>query len=63
MSSPNSITKSEPNKMSKDKIIEGLMLKLADENIDVTSLAKRIGFKNYKRFAKAMEEAFKLTRK
>jgi|TARA_R110000782_G_scaffold911_2_gene3310 hypothetical protein len=49
--------------MSKDKIIEGLMLKLADENIDVTSLAKRIGFKNYKRFAKAMEEAFKLTRK
>jgi hypothetical protein len=46
--------------MSKEEIIDGLMLKLADENINVTSLTKRIGFKNYKRFEKAMEEAFKL---
>jgi len=48
--------------MSKEEIIEGLMLKLADETINVTSLAKRIGLKNYKRFAKAMEEALKLNK-
>ena len=62
MNSPNSITKSEI-KMNNLEIIEGLMLKLADETIDVTSLVKRIGFKNYKKFAKAMDESFKLTRK
>jgi hypothetical protein len=46
--------------MSKEEIIKGLMLKLANENINVTTLVKRIGFKNYKKFEKAMEEAFKL---
>tara|TARA_R110000822_G_scaffold2180_7_gene10605 strand:+ start:26 stop:175 length:150 start_codon:yes stop_codon:yes gene_type:complete len=45
--------------MSKEEIIKGLMLKLANENINVTTLVKRIGFKNYKKFEQAMEEAFK----
>ena len=46
--------------MSEKEIIKGLMLKLAEENINVTALAKRIGFKNYKKFEKALEEAFKI---
>jgi hypothetical protein len=46
--------------MTEKEIIQGLMLKLADENINVTTLVKRIGFKNYKKFDKAMNEAFKL---
>ena len=40
------------------EIIKGLMLMLADENIDVMKLSKRIGFKNYKKFEKAMAHAF-----
>lgn len=46
--------------MNEKEIIKGLMLKLAEENINVTALAKRIGFKNYKKFEKALEEAFKV---
>jgi len=46
--------------MDKEEIIKGLMLKLKDENINVMALAKRIGFKNYKKFEKAMDEAFKI---
>ena len=46
--------------MSEKEIIEGLMLMLEDENINVTKLVQRIGFKNYKRFEKSMEEAFKI---
>jgi len=46
--------------MSKEEIIKGLMLKLSDENINVTALVKRIGFKNYKKFEKAFTEANKL---
>ena len=46
--------------MSKEEIIKGLMLMLKDENINVMVLSKRIGFKNYKKFEKAMDEAFKI---
>jgi hypothetical protein len=46
--------------MSEEEIIKGLMLMLADENINVVKLSKRIGFKNYKKFEKALEEAFKI---
>jgi len=46
--------------MSKEEIIKGLMIKLADENINVTALAKRVGYKNYKKFEKALEKAFEI---
>ena len=46
--------------MSEKEIIKGLMLMLEDEEINVMSLSKRIGFKNYKKFEKALEEAFKI---
>lgn len=46
--------------MSDREVIQGLMLMLEDENINVTKLVKRIGFKNYKKFEKSMEEAFKI---
>lgn len=46
--------------MSDKEIIQGLMLMLDDENINVTKLAKRIGFKNYKKFEKALNAAFNL---
>ncbi len=46
--------------MSEREIIQGLMLKLEDENINVTALVKRIGLKNFKKFSKALDEAFKL---
>jgi hypothetical protein len=46
--------------MNNREIIEGLMLMLKDENINVTKLVQRIGFKNYKKFDKAYQEAFKI---
>ena len=46
--------------MSEKEIIEGLMLKLKDKNINVMALSKRIGFKNYKKFEKAYYEALKI---
>jgi len=46
--------------MTEKEIIEGLMLKLEDENINVTALVKRIGYKKYKKFEQAMQEAFKI---
>ena len=46
--------------MTKKEIIKGLMLMLAEENIDVMNLSKRIGYKNYKKFEKALKEAFKI---
>jgi hypothetical protein len=46
--------------MKEKEIIKGLMLMLAEENINVMALSKRIGFKNYKKFEKALEEAFKI---
>jgi|TARA_R110000796_G_scaffold272_1_gene1031 hypothetical protein len=46
--------------MDDKEIIKGLMLMLADENINVMKLSKRIGFKNYKKFQKAMEHAFEI---
>ena len=36
------------------------MLMLEDETINVTQLAKRIGYKNYKKFDKALNAAFNL---
>ncbi len=41
------------------EIIKGLMLKLADENVNVTKLVQRIGMKNYKKWDKAYQAAFK----
>ncbi len=32
--------------MSEAEIIKGLMLKLADENVNIMALSKRRGFKN-----------------
>ena len=46
--------------MTEKEIIKGLMLMLAEENIDVMNLSKRIGYKNYKKFEEAMQEAFKI---
>ena len=46
--------------MEEKEIIEGLMLMLADEDINVMKLSKRIGFKNYKKFDKALRAAFDL---
>ena len=34
------------------------MLKLEDENINVSALVKRIGFKNYQKWQKAHDAAF-----
>ena len=45
--------------MTESEIIEGLMLKLANENVNVTKLVQRIGIKKYKKWAKAYEAAFK----
>ena len=47
-------------KMNDREIIEGLMLMLEDEDINVTKLAKRIGYKNYKKFEDALHAAFKI---
>jgi len=46
--------------MNEKEIIQGLMLMLEDEDINVTKLAKRIGYKNYKKFDKALNAAFNL---
>ena len=46
--------------MSEREIIEGLMLYLKDESIDVMRLVKRIGLKDYKIFDEAMQAAFEL---
>ena len=46
------------HKMSDREIILGLMLKLEDENINVSALAKRIGYKTYKKWQKAHDAAF-----
>jgi len=45
--------------MSESEIIQGLMLKLAEENINVMALSKRIGFKKYQKWEKAYNAAFK----
>ena len=44
--------------MTESEIIEGLMLKLAEENINVMALSKRIGFKKYKKWEKAYKAAY-----
>ena len=44
--------------MNEREIIEGLMLMLSDEDINVTKLVKRIGYKNYKKFETAFNSAF-----
>ena len=46
--------------MDKIEIIKGLMIMLEDENIDVMKLSERVGFKNYKKFDEALNEALKL---
>lgn len=46
--------------MNEKEIIQGLMLMLKDENINVTKLGDRIGYKNYKKFDKALNAAFNL---
>jgi len=46
--------------MSDKEIVEGLMLMLEDENINCTKLVKRIGFKKYQKFEKALHAAFKV---
>ena len=46
--------------MTEKEIIQGLMIFLKDENINVTKLVKRIGLKNYKEFDEAMQCAFEL---
>ena len=45
--------------MSDREIIEGLMLKLADENVNVRTLRNRIGLEDFKKWEKAYHEAFK----
>jgi hypothetical protein len=45
--------------MSDREIIEGLMLKLADEHVNVMALSRRIGLENFKKWEKAYHEAFK----
>ena len=49
--------------MSEKEIIKGLMLMLEDEEINVMKLSKRIGFKNYQKFDKALNEAIDLIEK
>jgi len=46
--------------MNEKEIIQGLMLMLKDENINVTKLVDRIGFTKYKKFDKALNAAFNL---
>tara|TARA_R110000796_G_scaffold58413_6_gene134975 strand:+ start:3496 stop:3639 length:144 start_codon:yes stop_codon:yes gene_type:complete len=46
--------------MDELQIIKGLMLMLEDENINVMKLSKRIGYKNYKKFEEALNEAFNI---
>lgn len=46
--------------MSDRDIIKGLMLMLAEEEINVSKLSKRIGYKNYVKFEKALNEALDL---
>jgi hypothetical protein len=46
--------------MNEKEIIQGLMLMLKDENINVNKLVDRIGYKNYKKFDKALNAAFNL---
>jgi len=43
--------------MEDEEIIAGLMLMLAEEEINVMKLVKRIGLKDYKKFEKAMNAA------
>jgi len=47
--------------MNDKEIIEGLMLMLRDENINVLKLTKRIGYKNYKKFQEAFNHAYNNT--
>jgi hypothetical protein len=49
--------------MNEKEIIEGLMIMLADEEINCTKLVQRIGFKKYKKFEKALNAAFELIEK
>jgi len=44
--------------MEDKEIIEGLMLMLKDENINITKLVKRIGYKKYQKFNRAFNYAF-----
>ena len=46
--------------MTDKDIILGLMLKLADENVNCLKLSKRIGYKNYKKWDKAYREALRV---
>jgi hypothetical protein len=47
--------------MTETEIIEGLLLYLGDKDINVMKAVDRIGYKKYKIFEKAMEEALILT--
>jgi len=49
--------------MTELEIIKGLLLMLEEEEIDVMKLSKRIGFKNYQKFDKALNEALDLVEK
>lgn len=46
--------------MTEKKIIEGLMLYLKNENINITKLIKRIGMKDYKKFDEAFQSAYQI---
>ena len=49
--------------MSNLEIIKGLLIMLEEEEIDVMALSKRVGFNNYKKFDKALNEAIDLVEK
>ena len=46
--------------MEEKEIIKGLMLMLEEETINVTKLVKRIGYKKYQKFEKALNAAFEI---
>jgi len=46
--------------MSEKEIIKNIMLGLDEITIDISKLVKNIGIKNYRRFEKALQEAYKL---
>ncbi len=49
--------------MTDREIILGLMLKLEEENVNVTKLVGRIGYKNYQKWQKAHDAAFDILEK
>ena len=46
--------------MSEKEIIKNIILGLDEITIDISKLVKNIGIKNYRRFEKALQKAYKL---